>query len=186
MSGIQCSTAAQTRQRVEAVIASFDNPNHKRMLEVWLKHWWGEVMYDLPAVMATVTDDIAYRWYGTDQIGDGMDQQSADLARTMYQSMFDAKLMPGGPFDNEHWAFGAKGLTLEALFIGLFPGSMLKGKSAQPDPEQRYLVQFPMMVSTPFDCDNWLMKAEIMYAGAPLNIVPADAQTVQRLLGHNL
>ena len=32
MSGIQCSTAAQTRQRVEAVIASFDNPNHKRML----------------------------------------------------------------------------------------------------------------------------------------------------------
>jgi len=185
MSTIKCSTAPETYRRVEALLARLDNPNHKRMLKVWLQHWWGEVIYDLPMVMETVADDIAYRWYGTDQIGDGVDEKSAEFARNMYQAMFDAQLMPGGPFDNEHFAFGEQGLTVEGLFIGVFPSLMLKGNSAQPDPNQLYLVQFPMVVVVPFDCEKWLMKGEIMYAGEPLIIEPTDAATVRRLLGRN-
>lgn len=183
MTGIQCSTAPETRRRVQDQLARLENPRHRRMLEVWLRHWWAEIVYDLDAVMATVADDIAYRWYGTDQIGAGVEENSAEFARKMYQSMFDAQLMPGTPFDHERWAFGDWGLTLEALFVGAFPGSMLKGRSAQPDAQGLYLVQFPMMVSVPFDCERWLMKGEIMYAGAPLQVEPTDAQTIRRLLG---
>ena len=185
MTGIQCSTAPQTRARVQALIARTDNPRHRRMLEVWLKHWWGEVIYDLEMVMETVTDDIVYRWYGTDQIGDGVDASSADFARKMYQAQFDAQLMPGGPFDQEHFAFGEQGLTLEGVFVSALPGALLKGKSAQPDPEQLYLVQFPMVVVTPFDCERWLMKGEIMYAGAPLSIEATDKATIRALLGRD-
>ncbi|MAT52775.1 MAG: hypothetical protein CMK32_16485 [Porticoccaceae bacterium] len=183
MTTIHCSTAPETRDRIESLIKRIDDPRHRRMLEVWLKHWWGEVIYDLTMVMETVTEDIVYRWHGTDQIGDGVDASSADFARNMYQTQFDAELMPGGPFDQEHFAFGEGGLTLEGIFVAVFPGAMLKGRSAQPDPEQLYLVQFPMVVTTPFDCDRWLMKGEIMYAGAPLNIEPTDAAAVRRLRG---
>jgi hypothetical protein len=185
MSAIKCSTAPDTRRRVEGVIADLKNPDHKRMLQTWLRHWWGEVVYDIDACIETVTDKISYRWYGTDQIGDGVHEDSRDFARTMYQSMFDAKLMPGGPFDQERWAFNDWGLTLEAVFSSVFPGSMLKGKSAQPKPQGLYLVQWPMVVSLPFDRERWLIAGEIMYAGPPMQIEPADTSTVRRLLGRD-
>lgn len=183
MTGIICSTAAETKQRAERFIAGLTNPDDKRMMQVWLKHWWGEVTYDLDACVDTLTDTVSYRWYGTDQIGDGVCEDSREFARNMYQSMFDAGLMPGGPFDDEHWAFGESGVTLEATFVAVYPGSMLNGESAQADPNALYLVQWPMVVTLPFDRERWLISGEIMYAGAPTCIEPADASTVRRLLG---
>jgi hypothetical protein len=181
---IQCSTAPQTRDRVKTVIAGLNDPKQKAMLEVWLKHWWGEVIYELDDCISTITEDISYRWYGTDQIGDGVHEDSREFARTMYQSMFDAKLMPGGPFDKERWAFGDWGMTLEAVFTSAFLGSMLKGASAQTDPNALYLVQWPMVVTFPFDHERQLLRGEIMYPGAPFQIEPTDLSTVSRLLGH--
>jgi hypothetical protein len=40
-----------------------------------------------------------------------------------------------------------------------------------------------MMVAIPFNIEKWLMKGEIMYAGAPLHIEPTDPATVRHLLG---
>jgi hypothetical protein len=180
---MDCSTAPETRRRIEAVIAGLEDPDHKRMLSVWLRHWWGEVTYDIEACIDTLTETASYRWYGTDQIGDGVHEDSAAFAQGMYQSMFDAGLMPGGPFDEERWAFGDWGLTLQAVFTSVFPGAMLKGASAQPDHEGLYLVQWPMVVAHPFDLARGLMQGELMYAGPPLHIEPADAGTIRRLLG---
>jgi hypothetical protein len=183
MSKIKCSTAHETRRRIESVLAGLGNPSHKQMLQTWLKHWWGEVVYDISAVMETVTDDISYRWHGTDQIGDGVCEDSSEFARKLYQSMFDAQLMPGGPFDGERWAFSNWGLMMEALFTSVFPGSMLKGSSAQLDPNGLYLVQWRMAVSHPFNPETALMAGEIMYAGAPLHIERTDRAMIRRLLG---
>jgi hypothetical protein len=184
MNSIKCSTAPASRRRVEDVIAGLQNPAHKHMLQIWLQHWWGEVVYDLDAIMETVSEDISYRWFGTEQLGGEIYEDSSEFARSMYRSMFDAKLMPGGPFDGERWAFADWGMTLEAVFTSAFPGAMLKGKSAQSDPDQLYLVQWPMMISFPFDRERWLMKGEIMYPGPPQKIEPTDRATISRLLGH--
>ncbi len=186
MAGLVSSTAPETRRRIDAMTARLENEDHRAMMAVWMRHWWGEVIYDIEACIDTVTDNISYRWYGTDQIGDGVHEDSSIFARGMYQGMFDAGLMPGGPFDQERFAFGDWGLMMEAVFTSVFPGSMLKGKSAQADPEALYLVQWPMMVSHPFVRDPWRMSGEIMYAGAPTGIEPADRATVERLLGRKV
>lgn len=180
---MKCSTCLEAKIRWQQRIEETPNPRHRKMLEVALKHWWAEVVYDIDTVMATVTPDIVYRSYGTTAFGPPVVFDNALQARAMYLAQFDAGLMPGGPIDNERIALADWGFSAEGLYTLAFPGAALSLPDQTLDPEQLYLVQIQMSVITPFDAAGELMAGEILYMSSPLIIEPTDRDTIARLLG---
>jgi hypothetical protein len=180
---MKCSTCAEVRVRMDQRIAAETIPEHRRMLELWRDHWWGEVVYDIDAIMATVTPEISYRWHGTAAFGPGIVIDSEAAAREMYLAQFAAGLMPGAPFDAERIALGSWGMAWDARFTMAFPGSAVAVPGATLAPDRLYLMQLDMAVFHPFDRETGKMAGEIMYAGAPFNIEPTDRATIAHLLG---
>jgi hypothetical protein len=180
---MKCSTCPETRARFQKRIEALTDPWHREMLQIWLAHWWGEVRYDIDAVMATITADISYRSYGTSVFGPPVVFNSAEQARVMYIGYFEAGLMPGCPFDNERLAFADWGYCFESVATLAFFGANVLIPEKQLAPEQLYLVQIPLTVVTPFDKVAKKMSGETLYMGAPLAIEPTDRGTIARLLG---
>lgn len=179
------STAAETRQRIVTLRETLDNERDRAALDIWLRHWWAEIAYDLDEAVNSLSEDVAYRWFGTNQIGDGgngLDASSREFAHGMYKQMMDAGQMPGGPFDNERFAFADWGLMMDATFTTVFSGRNLHHGSAQSEPDGLYLVQFQMAVVHPLDFTRNEMRGEIMYASAPLHVQPATSADISRLL----
>lgn len=178
---IQSSTAPQTRARVAALAQGLAS-EQRAMLDLWLDHWWAEVVYDIDACMRTLSADVCYRSYGARIFGEPIMLDGAMNARVMYQGLFDAGLMPGGPFDEERFSFGAWGLMMEALFTSVFPGHMLSGVP-DLDPHGLYKICWRMSVAHPMDMSARVMQGEIMYPGPLIAIEPADRAEIKRLLG---
>jgi hypothetical protein len=179
----QGSTAPETRVRLLGLVNSLSDPDQQRMLQIWLHHWWGEVVYDIDAVRATMSHDIRYRCYGADTFGKDIAIDGIAAAEAMYRAQFDRGLMPGGPFDDERVAFGAWGMSIDAVFTSVFPGEMLPGVTPRLDAEALYLVTWRMAVAHPMDAKKGLMSGEILYPGPPLSIAPAGRDTIAYLLG---
>jgi hypothetical protein len=177
------STAPESRARTQALIRETEVPEHRRMLQIWLDHWWAEVVYDIDTAMSTVTENVWYSFFGFPMYGEPQKITSREGARQVYQSMFDDGLMPGGPFDEERWAFGTWGMTLEAVFTSVYPGRMLSGLPQPLVPDLLYLIRWPMTVVFPIDLEKNQLRAEIMYSGEPFSIEPSDRATIARLLG---
>ena len=176
------STAPETRARALALSERLANPEHKAMMDLWLEHWWGEVQYDIDPVIRTLSKDVTYRSYGAATFGE-VAIDGIDATRTMYQSMFDAGLMPGGPIDDERFAFGDWGMVMEGVFTAVFAGEMLSAGAPGLKPDGLYRMRWHMVVTLPMDMKAGLIKGEIMYPGPPLSIDPSDAAEVARLLG---
>jgi hypothetical protein len=179
---IQTSTAPESRARAAAMAKQLANPAQKAMLEIWLDHWWAEVGYDIDTAMRTLSDDVVYRMYGASTFGDALAIDGKDAARATYQSLFDAGLMPGGPFDDEQFSFAPWGMMMEAVFTSVYTGQMLPG-IAGLEPESLYKMRWRMAVSFPFDLDAGVLKGEIMYPGPPLSMAASDRAEIARLLG---
>jgi hypothetical protein len=176
------STAPESRARAAAFAKGLADPTQRRMLETWLDHWWAEVVYDIDTAMRTVSDDVSYRMYGAATMGEGLEIDGKEAARSVYQSMFDDGLMPGGPFDEEKFSFASWGMMMEALFTAVYPGAMLPGVAGL-EPETLYLMRWRMVVSFPFDLETGVLKGEIMYPGPPVSLEPTDRGEIARLLG---
>lgn len=180
---MKCSTCLESKAHWDDSAKAMENPRHRKMLEIGLKHWWAEVLYDMNTIMETLTHDATYRSYGSSAFGPPVAINSAQEARAMYQSQFDAGLMPGGPIDNHRFACADWGFATEGLYTLAFPGAALSLPDRRLEAEQLYLLQIHMSVITPFDAAGELMAGEILYMGAPFNIEPTNRETIARLLG---
>jgi len=180
---VPVSTAPETRARLLALHTALPDPNQRRMLQIWLDHWWAEVVYDIDTVCATLSEDVAYRSYGAVTFGGDIRIDGIDAAAAMYRALFARGLMPGGPFDQERISFGDWGLHMDAVFTSVFPGDMLPGLALRPDPDALYLIRWHMAVAHPMDLRRSVMRAEIMYPGAPFLVEPAGRDTIEHLLG---
>jgi len=175
------TTCLDSKTRWKEIIAGTDNPRHRHMLEIGLKHWWAEVVYDIDTIMETITPDISYRLYGTNALGPGRHIDTAAQARAMYLAQFAAGLMPGGPIDNHCLACGDWGYSAHGVYTLAMPGAGLFLPEEEIDPDQLYLFQTHMSVVVPFKGD--LMAGEILYMSAPFNVEPTDHATIAHLLG---
>ncbi len=179
------STAPECRERILALIDRSEDPWARHCLQIWLKHWWAEVEYDLDTCLATITKDVVYKWDGSEQLGGRLHESSHDFARSMYGGMFETCQTPGGPFDNERYAFGDWGMIVEGDFTSIMRGSFLNMPDFTADPEKLYLVQWSMTVTVPVDRESGLIAGEIMHVGAPRHAEPSDEAGVARLLGRS-
>lgn len=180
---LKYSTAPESYARTRELFDLLDDEWSRRCLDVWLRHWWGEVQYDLETCIATITPDVVYRWDGTERLGEPLNAHSRDFARTMYSEMFESHQTPGGPFDQERWAFGEWGLMMEAVFTSVMRADFVRDERPSAEPTALHLVQWPMTLIIPVDRESGLMSGEIMYAGAPLHVEPCDIAMTLKLLG---
>lgn len=180
---LACSTCAESRDHIAAIIAALDDPAQRAMESTWLRHWWSEVLYDLEGVMATVTDDVAYSIHNPPAFGPDVSFSSAAVTREKYAGMFAAGLMPGGPLDAMRMAFAPWGLMFEAVATVAVPGAQLHMPDRAIRDDLVYLVQTPMAGIMPFDRATGLMAGETVHMGNPIAIAPTDAAEIARLLG---
>lgn len=166
-----------TLAEINAVIEGIDNPVHRHMLEVARDHYWGEVFWDVPAIMATLspTAPIVYRFQGGAFMGlDGEGIESREATQAMYEGARDSGLVIG-PMEQLNWTFGPNGVGCEGILHNIFPGSALPGLAEQVDSEKFYLVSFYANTFTPFDEENRYMTGEIFYSGnKPLAVEEVD------------
>lgn len=184
-------TCIETRDRIASFIATLDNEDHRTMVQVWSDHWWGEVVGDIDAIMATMPDDPAYQVYGPIDKGPMMQIEgkpgSAAIARIMYEQMLAADQLPGPPFENEKFVFTPFGMIVDSHSLSVAPGAALAGLVGDPsyaeDPDQLYLVRGPVSMIVPFDFERKLMLGELVYTGVPFSIEPVDHSIIRELLG---
>src|SRR3546814_2457780 len=101
----------------------------------------------------------------------------------MYGGMFETYQTPGGPFDQERWAFADWGLMMEAVFTSVMRADFIEAERASAKSDELRLVQWPMTLVIPVNRASGLISGEIMYAGAPLHVEPCDRAMTFKLLG---
>jgi len=178
--------ATDTVAEINALLEGLDNPVHKHMLSVVRDHYWAEVVWDVPAIMATLspTAPIHYRFHGGAFLGlDGMTVETRETTQALYESTRDVGVTIG-PMEQMKCAVGANGTFQEVLVSAVFPGSLMPGLADQVDPEKFYLVSWYQSVYNPFDEENRYMTGEIVYnANTPLSIEEVDRDFGKEITG---
>lgn len=179
MKNLSCARA--TIDRVDALIASLENPLHREMLGAFRLHWWSEVLGDLDAAMSAMTPQVVFKSTGSVPSGGPFEVHTSAEQRAIYEIQVAAGLSPaGGYFDNERWAFADWGMMLEAQWVFALYGNMISNYGDY-DPEQLYLVKVPAATVMPYGGGGRL-SGESLYMGDPLEIEPTDWETYQNIL----
>src|SRR3546814_21053085 len=79
---LKYSTAPECRARTLSLLDDLANEWSRQCLGVFLRHWWGEVQYDVDTCPSTLEPDIVYRWDGTERLGQPRTARSREFART--------------------------------------------------------------------------------------------------------
>ncbi|WP_432197516.1 hypothetical protein [Streptomyces sp. bgisy027] len=178
--------ATDTINEINAVIEGLDNPVHRHMLETARDHYWAEVVWDVPAIVATLapTTPVLYRFQGGAFLGmDGLRVESREAAQAMYESTRDSG-MTIGPMKELKLTFGSEGISQECLQYAVIPGGGLPGLAEQVDPDKWYLVSWYATTYSPFDAENRYMTGEFCYAAnQPLTIEEVDRGVAKELIG---
>lgn len=174
------STVRQALRRLDAAIADEASPRNRAMLEIFRKHWWGEVTNDLHMIMATLpAEHVHYRFDGHPLVmGEKVEFHTTAEARAMYQRVIDAGDHIAGSFDDERWAFGDWGLMFEATLHGLYHGSLFADRIPGLDSEGLYLISYRSVSLHPMDKEARQMLGEIVYSGSPLGFEAVGADTL--------
>lgn len=177
-------SATQALQRMEQTIAAETNPRNRAMLEIYRKHWWGEVTNDIEMIMATLPPrDVHYNFDGHPFVmGEKLEFHTTAEARAMYQRVIDQGDNLAGPYEDERWAFGDWGLMFEGTLHGIYRGSMFAGRIPDLDPQQQYLISYRSVSLHPMDIEKGLMLGEIVYSGAPLRFEPVSEDMKKAIL----
>lgn len=178
------ASATRSRQQMEHTISAERNSRNRAMLEIYHKHWWGEVTNDIDMIMATLPPhDVHYRFDGHPFVmGETIEFHTTTEARAMYQRVIDHGGNLTGPFEDARWAFGDWGLMFEGTLHGIYRGSMFAGRVPDIDPQQRYLISYKSVSLHPMDIEKGLMLGEIVYSGVPLRFDPVTEDTRRAIL----
>lgn len=179
----------ESRNRTNQLIASLCSDRNIKMAQKYLDHWWGECLWQLEpianidAVLDTMVERPLYRSYGSKVLGPHINFQSREEARTMYRAMLDNGLLPGMPFENDHWAFGDWGLSHEAEHVGFFTGAQLAGYDPNLDRQLAYIARIRVMMVIPYDAERNLLRGEIAYLSDPIGVELAEPGDKDLLCG---
>lgn len=179
------STARESLARLNARIDAESDPRRRAWLTTYREHWWGEVIGDVDAVMATMSHGpIAYSFDGHPfMVPDGGMAAigNYDDTRRMYESVVALGVKMAGPIDDERIAFDDEGMILYCVLTAIYPGLYL-GRHEEPvDPEGVYMVRWPNITMIRFDADGLMMGEEIVN-GAPILVRQVDRSQVDSLI----
>jgi hypothetical protein len=178
------STSRQSLDRLNARIDATADPRRKQWLSVYRDHWWGEVVGDVEAVMATMSrGPIRYSFDGHPFM------VSAELNRVktyedthrMYQGVVDLGVKMAGPVDRERITFDEDGLIVACILTTIYPGVFLSEHAGPIDRGGFYLLRWPNVTMIRFD-DAGLMRGEDIINGAPLVVRPVDKAMMDTLI----
>jgi hypothetical protein len=184
-SSVKLSTASEALARLNARIAAAQDPRHKNWLTTYRDHWWGEVIGDVDAVMATMSrGPISYTFDGHPFMTP--DKGLASIAsyeatRAMYDGVVAMGVKMAGPVDDEQVYFSDKGLSLHCVLTAIYPGVYLTKHTEPVDPNGFYLMRWPNVTIIQFDRDGLMMGEDIMN-GAPILVQKVDKSEVNSLV----
>jgi hypothetical protein len=181
---VQFSTSRQSLERLNARIDATTEPRRKRWLSVYRDHWWGEVVGDVEAVMATMSrGPIHYSFDGHPFMAAGGLQaiETYEDTRRMYQGVVDLGVKMAGPVDGERITFDEEGLIVACILSTIYPAVFLSEHAGPIDPGGFYLLRWPNVTMIRFD-DAGLMKGEEIINGAPLVVRQVDKAMMATLI----
>jgi hypothetical protein len=182
----ELSTAREALARLNARIEALTVPQHKAWLSTYRDHWWGEVVNDVDAVMATMSrGPNRYSWDGHPFMSDGGTMASVrtwEDTKAMYDGVVALGVRMAGPFDRERVFFDEHGLALHCILSAIYPGSFLANHSEPVDPDSLYLLRWPNVTTIRFDEQGLFMGEEIQN-GAPILVQKVDASTAEDIFG---
>lgn len=179
------STARQSLARLNARIDALTNPQHKAWLSTYRDHWWGEVVNDVDAVMATMSrGPIRYSFDGHPFMDDGGTMAAVRTwadTKAMYEGVVALGVRMFGPFDNERVFFDEYGLSIRSIVSAVYPGVFLSNHKEPVDPADYFLLRWPGITTVRFDEHGKFMGEDIQN-GAPIRIQKVDASAIERLV----
>jgi hypothetical protein len=177
--------ARACHRRLREAIDGEASARNRLMLDIYRRHWWGEVTNDIDMIMATLPErDVHYRFDGHPFLmGEVVEFFTAAEARALYQSVIGQGVNTAGPFENERWAFADWGLVFEATLHGVYYGSMFDADALGLDPSALYWLSYPSVSLHPMDVDRKLMLGEIVYSGKPTRIEPVGDDVMKAMIG---
>lgn len=181
---IDIPTVSAALARIDATIGALASSRDRTMLSVYRAHWLAEVRNDVPAIMATLPDDIvSYSFQGNGlMIRDPLAFGTATEARALYQGAAARGLPMAGPFEQELWAFADWGMVFAGINVAITRGASLFGLPDRLDPDGLYLVRWQSMSRHPIDVDRRLMLGEHVYTGSVLSIDPVAHAAIATML----
>jgi len=179
------STARESLARLNARIAAQTDPVRKGWLSTYRDHWWGEVVGDVDAVMATMSrGPISYTFDGhpfmVPDVGMAAVETYEDTRR-MYEGVVALGVKMAGPVDDERVSFDEHGVIVSCVLTTIYPGVYLTKHSEPVDPEGLYLLRWPNVTIVRFDKDGLMMGEDIMN-GAPILVKKVDASQIDSLI----
>ncbi|MAT50990.1 MAG: hypothetical protein CMK32_07390 [Porticoccaceae bacterium] len=183
---MQPASVTECYRRIQSAIDGESNQRNRQMLEIYRRHWWGEVTNDMDLVMSTLpADKVHYRFDGHPFVmGEGLEFFTTTEARQMYQRVIDLGDNMAGPFADERWAFSDWGLVFAGILYGLYSGKMFAGRIPDLEPDQKYLVSYRSVSLHPMDCERGLMLGELVYSGRLQSVEKASDQLIEALMDY--
>jgi hypothetical protein len=180
---LQFSTSRQSLARLNSRIDAIEDPRQKGWLSVYRDHWWGEVVGDVDAVMATMSHGpIHYSFDGHPfMVADMTAIRTHEDTRRMYQGVVDLGVKMAGPVDDERIAFDNEGLIVACTLSAIYPAVFLSVHAGRIEPGGFYLLRWPNVTMIRFD-DAGLMKGEGIINGAPLVVRQVDEALMGSLI----
>jgi hypothetical protein len=181
---LEFSTSRQSLSRLNARIEATADPRRRRWLSVYRDHWWGEVVGDVEAVMATMSrGPIRYSFDGHPfMVASDLNRiETYEDTRRMYQGVVDLGVKMAGPVDRERITFDDEGLIVACILTAIYPGIFLSEQGGPVDSRGFYLLRWPNVTMVRFDAAGLMMGEEIIN-GAPLVVRPVDKATMDTLV----
>jgi hypothetical protein len=180
------TTSLATLVELDAQIESMENPRHRLMLAGFRDHYWAEVRWDVPAIMATFAPTgVIGHWYHGGHFG-GWEGRTIE-GRAALIALYEAAATGGavvGPLNDPNWTFGEHGLNVAACFTLASHGAGMPNTVEPLEPEQLYVIRLYQSVYFPFDETGRFCLGEVIYAAdQPESIEPITAEEAAKLTG---
>jgi ketosteroid isomerase-like protein len=152
----------RTWAKVEERLASETDPVLRRNLETVLDHMKAEARGDIDGLLVTLSDDVAYHAYGTDE--PMLNPVGKDGVRTFYEA-FVASGATRLQLDIDRLVVDRDCVVTEGVMRMAYPGRTLAFRGIDvDDPDAYYLFEARMATFWPMD-EQGLARGEDTYTG---------------------
>lgn len=152
----------RTWAKVEERLATESDPLRRRNLETVLAHMKAEARGDIDGLLATLSDDVAYHAYGTD------DPALNPVGRSAVRAFYENFIASGATrlqFDIDRLVVDRDCVVTEGVMRMAYPGRTLAARGIEvDDPDAYYLYEARMATFWPFD-EHGLARGEDTYTG---------------------
>ena len=151
-------------QKVADRLAAETDPVLRRNLETVLRHMQAEAAGDLEALLATLTDDCAYRAHAQPGVAES-NPVGKEQVRRLYEQMYEPGAMTIG-FEVDRVVADAETVVTEGTMRVAYPGELLGAMGVEVDDvDASYLYETRTVVLWPMD-GTGLARGEESYSSA--------------------